>query len=190
MNKVWCWLLVAGCGAAMLTGGGGNAAVQLLHSGQGAVELVLTLLGSMVLWSGVMEILTQTGDVESLGRLLARVLSPLFGGVRDGTCWSAMGMNMAANVLGLGNAATPAGIRAAQLLEKQGEAGLKALAMLLALNNSGLQLMPTTVMTLRSAAGAANPADIWLPGLAVSGAATLCAAVLMALVNRGGLRRG
>lgn len=190
MNKVWCWMLVASCAAAMLTDGGAGAAGQLLQSGQGAVELMLTLAGSMVLWSGVMEILTRTGDVERLGRLLARVLSPLFGGVKDETCWSAMGMNMAANVLGLGNAATPAGIRAAQLLEKQGEAGLRALAMLLALNNSGLQLLPTTVMTLRSAAGAANPADVWLPGLMVSGAATLCAAVLMGLVNRGGMRRG
>ncbi len=190
MSRVWCWLLVASCAVAMLADGGAGAAVQLLQSGQGAVELMLTLMGTMVLWSGVMEILTRTGDVERLGKLLARVLSPLFGGLKDGACWSAMGMNMAANVLGLGNAATPAGIRAAQLLEKQGEAGLRALAMLLALNNSGLQLMPTTVITLRSAAGAANPADVWLPGLAASGAATLCAGLMMWLANRGGLRRG
>lgn len=162
----------------------------MLQSGQAAVKLVLTLAGSMVLWSGVMEILTRTGDVERLGRLLSRVLAPLFGGLKDGACWSAMGMNMAANLLGLGNAATPAGIRATQLLEKQGETGLRALAMLLVLNNSGLQLLPTTVMTLRSAAGAANPADVWLPGLVASAAATLCGATLMGLINRGGMRRG
>ena len=158
----------------------------MLQSGQGAVELTLTLAGSMVLWSGVMEILTRTGDVERLGRLLARV----FGGLKDRDCWAAMGMNMAANVLGLGNAATPAGIRAAPLLEKQGEAGLRALAMLLVLNNAGLQLLPTTVMTLRSAAGAANPADVGLPGMAVSGAATLCGLALMGMINRGGMKRG
>ena len=60
----------------------------------------------------------------------------------------------------------------------------KALAMLLVLNNSGLQLMPTTVMALRSAAGAANPADIWLPALLSSGAATVCGCGLMWLLNR------
>ena len=190
MNRVWCVLVVAGGAAALLGDGGAGAAAQLLQSGQSAVELMLVLAGSMVLWSGVMEILNRTGDVERLGRVLARVLSPLFGGLKDGECWSAMGMNIAANVLGLGNAATPAGIRAAQLLEKQGEAGLRALAMLLVLNNSGLQLLPTTVMTLRSAAGAANPADVWLPGLLTSGAATVCGLVLMGLINRGGLRRG
>ena len=190
MNKVWCWLIVTSCTIAMLTDQSAAAAGQMLQSGQGAVELVLTLAGSMVLWSGVMEILTRTGDVERLGRLLARVLAPLFGGLKDRDCWAAMGMNMAANVLGLGNAATPAGIRAAQLLEKQGEAGLRALAMLLVLNNAGLQLLPTTVMTLRSAAGAANPADVWLPGLAVSGAATLCGLALMGMINRGGMKRG
>lgn len=190
MNKIWCWLFVTGCTAAMLTEQGDVTAMQILQSGQGAVELMLTLMGSMVLWSGLMEILTKTGDVERLGRGLGKLLSPLFGGLKDSGCWAAMGMNMAANVLGLGNAATPAGIRAAQLLEKQGAAGLQALAMLLALNNSGLQLMPTTVMTLRSAAGAANPADVWLPGLISSAAATLCAAALMWLVNRGGAARG
>ena len=188
MSKVWGWLVVTSCTTAMLTDQ--RAAAQLLQGGQGAVELVLKLAGSMVLWSGVMEILNRTGDVARLGRLLSRVLAPLFGGLTDGACWSAMGMNMAANMLGLGNAATPAGIRAAQLLEKQGEAGLRALTMLLVLNNSGLQLLPTTVMTLRSTAGAANPADVWLPGVVASGAATLCAVMLMGLINRGGLRRG
>lgn len=190
MNIVWSWLMVTACTVAILTDQTGATVGGLLQSGQSAVQLMLTLWGTMTLWSGLMEILVETGDVERCGMLLRRFFAPLFPGLKDEKCWSAMSMNMAANVLGLGNAATPAGIRAAQLLEKQGDAGLRALAMLLALNNSSLQLMPTTVITLRSAAGAANPADIWPATLLSSGVATVAAALMMALVNRGGVRRG
>lgn len=137
-----------------------------------------------------MEVLAATGDVKRLGRLLRRILSSLFPGIADEESWSAIGMNLAANLLGLGNAATPAGLQAARLLSAQGEAGMKALGMLLVMNNAGLQLLPTTVISLRSAAGAANPADIWLPTLAVSAGATLLSCLLMCLVRRGGRRHG
>lgn len=190
MNAVWCGLFLTCCTISMLTGQASDAAGAVLQSGEAAVKLALALMGSMVLWSGLMEILAATGDVERLGKGLRRVLAPLFPDLQDEGCWAAMGMNMAANMLGLGNAATPAGIRAAQLLEKQGCAGLQALAMLLALNNSSLQLMPTTVITLRGAAGSAAPADIWPAVLVSSGAATLAAGALMLLANRGGARRG
>lgn len=187
---VWCSLILAACAAAMLTGKAAEATGAILQCGQDAVGLLAVLLGSMTVWNGLMEILVQTGDMERFGWLLRRRLRFLFPGIRDEKCWSAMGLNMAANVLGLGNAATPAGIQAAQLLEKQGQAGVRALAMLLALNNSSLQVMPTTVITLRSAAGAANPADIWPVTLISSGVATVAAAGMMWLVNRGGVRRG
>lgn len=189
VNKIWCVIMMTTCMISLLSDGKATAAA-LLQSGDAAVQLVLTLTGSMVLWSGLMEILAATGDVDRMGRILRRMLAPLFPGLKDDACWAAMGMNLSANIMGLGNAATPAGIRAATLLEKQGEAGARALAMLLVLNNSGLQLMPTTVITLRSAAGAAQPADIWLPTLAASAAATLCGGVLMWLVNRGGAHCG
>lgn len=181
MSRAWMALVMAGCGVALATGCAPQAAAALLESGAGAVKLWLVLLGTMPLWSGLMEILRETGDVERLGRCMRKGLAFLFPGLKDEACWSAMGMNLAANILGLGNAATPAGIRAAQLLEKQGRAGLNALAMLLALNNSSLQLMPTTVITLRAAAGAAHPADIWPATLVSSGVATVVAAVLMRL---------
>lgn len=83
--------------------------------------------------------------------------------------WAAMGMNLAANLLGLGNAATPFGIRAAQLLAGQGADGLRGLLVLLVINNSGLELMPSAVMTLRQQAGSVAPGAIWLPTLAAHG---------------------
>ena len=160
----------------------------MLGSGSRAVLLLVELLGSMTLWSGLMELLSASGDVKRLGKMLARAARPLFPGVRDEEGWAAVGMNVAANLLGLGNAATPAGIRAAQLLSRQGEEGVRALALLLALNNSSLQLMPTTVITLRAAAGAAHPADIWPATLVSSGVATVVAAVLMRLACARGKR--
>lgn len=186
MCGIFVFLCTANCVYALITNQAGEAAKALLSSGEGAVRIFLTLLGSMTLWSGLMEILNVTGDVARLGRGLRRILAPLFPGLEDEQCWSAVGLNLSANLLGLGNAATPAGVCAAKLLARQGEVGLRALAMLLALNNGGFQLLPTTVISLRSAAGATNPSDIWLPTLAVSAGASLCACLLMRLLNRGG----
>lgn len=190
MSRIWTVLFLASSAAALATGHAGKAASSLLESGMQAVELLLTLLATMTLWSGLMEILSASGDVARLGRLFRRVARPLFPGLRDEECWSAMGMNLAANLLGLGNAATPAGVEAAKLLSRQGEAGMKALAMLLALDNAGLQLLPTTVITLRQAAGSADPASIWLPTLIVSGASSAAAVLLMLIANRGGVSHG
>ena len=188
MGRAWITLVLAGGAMAFVAGRAPQAASALLESGAGAVKLWLVLLGAMPLWSGLMEVLRDTGDVERLGRGMRKHLHFLFPGLEDKACWSAMGMNMAANMLGLGNAATPAGIRAAQLLEGQGRAGINALAMLMVLNSSSLQLIPTTVITLRAAAGAAQPADIWPATLVSSGVATAAAAGLMRLACAWGKR--
>lgn len=190
MSGIFVFLCTASCVCALVTNQVAETTKTLLFSGEKAVQLLLTLLSSMTLWSGLMEILNAAGDVARFGRVLRRILWPLFPGIRDENCWSAIGLNLSANLLGLGNAATPAGVCAARLLVRQGETGLRALAMLLALNNAGFQLLPTTVISLRSAAGASNPSDIWLPTLVVSAGASLCACLLMKLVSRGGARRG
>ena len=179
MNRIWMILMLASLALSLLTGRAGEASAALLSSGEQAVTLLLTLLGTMTLWSGLLEILADAGDVKRLGGLFRRVAKPLFPGLIDDACWDAISMNLAANWMGLGNAATPAGIEAARLLSAQGEAGLRALAMLLALDNAGLQLLPTTVITLRQAAGAYHPADVWGMTLLVSAAATLATVVLM-----------
>lgn len=186
VGKLWRGLICASCVCALLTGRGAEGAQALMDSGGQAVALMVEMLGTMTLWSGLMEQLDASGDLKRLGGLIRRGARRLFPGVKDEAAWSAAGMNIAANLLGLGNAATPAGIRAAELLSRQGEDGMRALALLLTLNNSGLQLIPTTVITLRSAAGSADPAGIWLPTLLSSGAATVTAVGLMVILNRKG----
>lgn len=190
MGRIWTVLLLADCGWALVGGRGEAAGAALTFCGREAVELTLTLAGSMALWSGLAAILEETGDVARLGRLLRRLLRPLFPGLTDEACWEAMSFNLAANAAGLGNAATPAGVRAASLLAAQGETGLRSLAMLLVLNNSSLQVIPGTVLSLRAAAGSADPSDIWLPAMAASAAATVTAALLMTLLGGRGKHGG
>ena len=190
MKGVWTALMLASAGFALLSGQAGAAAEAMLSSGERALTLAVTLLAGMTLWSGLMEILCASGDVARLGRLFRRMLRPLFSGVEAEDAWEAISLNLAANLLGLGNAATPAGIEAAKRLSALGTPGLEALAMLLALDNAGLQLIPTTVITLRQSAGAAAPADVWGMTLAVSGAATAAAILLMKGFAWGGRKYG
>lgn len=184
MAFIWTVLMLASAVLALVAGNAGKTAEMLLSSGTQAVSLLMTLLATMTLWSGLMEILQQTGDVARLGRLFRRVLKPLFPDLHDDAAWNAMSMNLSANLLGLGNAATPAGIEAAKRLATLGEQGMRALAMLLVLDNASLQLIPTTVITLRQAAGAHDPADIWGMTLLISGASTVMAAAMMMIVSR------
>jgi len=183
MEKIWTWLMLVSVGLSLAGGHASQAGMALLESGSQALTLLMTLLSTMPLWSGLMEILSSAGDVERLGRMFRRILRPLFVGLQDDAAWNAISMNLSANLLGLGNAATPAGIEAARRLAALGENGLRALAMLLVLDNASLQLIPTTVITLRHAAGARAPADIWGMTLLISGITMVAAALLMRLIQ-------
>ena len=187
MGLIWTILMLLSAILSMACGRTGQAAQALLSSGEQAVKLLLTLLATMTLWSGLMEILAENGDAARLGNVFRRILRPLFSGLDDEAAWDAISMNLSANLLGLGNAATPAGIEAAKRLSVLGEPGLRALAMLLAMDNASLQLIPTTVFTLRQSAGAYDPADIWGMTLLVSGASMAIALLLMKF-GQGGIK--
>lgn len=159
-----------------------------MEAGRDSVSLTISLLASMTLWGGLLEILSESGDLKKLSVGMKWLLQGMFGKVTDVTCWEAMGTNLAANLLGVGNAATPAGVRAAKLLAAQGESGMRALAMLLTLNNAGLQLLPTTVISIRQAHGSAEPASIWLPSLASSAVSAVVSVVVLLAIRRRGER--
>lgn len=186
MGGIWCWVTILSCTCALVTGRAGETAGSILACGDEAVSLLLTLMAAMTLWSGLMEVMSECGDVQRIGKLFRRIAGPLFPGLADDACWSAMCMNISANMMGLGNAATPAGIEAVKRLAGQGKPGLRAIAMLLVINNCGLQLLPTTVLSLRQAAGSSDPAAIWLPTLLTSAAATTVGVGMMHLIQKGG----
>ena len=185
MNAIWPGMLAAAILFAVATGNVDAAASALMDSGSKAVSLTMVLMATMALWSGIMEILHASGDIRRIGKIFRRAAAPLYKGLTDQDSWDALSMNMAANLFGLGNAATPAGIKASAKLAKQGAVGERSLAMMLVVNNAGFQLIPSTVIMLRRAADSSAPADIWLPTLAASAASLLVATTLLYLLQRG-----
>ena len=143
----------------------------MLEGAQEAVSFCIALTGGVCLWSGVLELLERSGAAAGLSRLLRPLLRRLFPrATADEKILAALTENLSANLLGLGNAATPAGIRAAQGMARQ-SGGLPSdeLCTLVVLNTASLQLLPTTVASVRAAAGAASAFDIlpavWLSSL-------------------------
>jgi len=173
--------------AAPLTGTAQAAGAAVLEGAQEAVTFCLGLCGGVCLWSGVMELMERCGLAASLARALRPLLRRLFPrACADREILAALTENVSANLLGLGNAATPAGIRAAQGMARQsGGRPSDELCMLVVLNTASLQLLPGTVAALRAAAGAAAAFDIlpavWLSTLCSVGTGLLAAAVLRRL---------
>lgn len=182
MNAFW-WILIVLCVLYGVASGNGSAMSDaLLASGGDAVALGLSLAGAYMLWCGLMEVMQRSGLVAALSRIIKPVFR-LFPGVRpESQAGQAIATNLAANMLGLGNAATPAGIEAVQHMRElhpHGDTPSDAICMFLVINASSVQLIPTTVISMRAAAGAANPADIILPALIATACSTLFAIVAM-----------
>ena len=150
-----------------------------------AVTLAISLAGTICLWSGVMKIAERSGLTDLLSRAFLPITTRLFPNLpRKGKAMGAITMNMAANLLGLGNAATPLGLAAMRELER--EAGHPAVATdamitFVVLNTASLQLIPTTNAYLRLAAGSQNPMEI-LPAVWMASAGSIAVGVMVARV--------
>ena len=151
-----------------------------------AAELSLKLLGSLCFWSGMMEIARQSGLVEKLCNLLKPLLSLIFPSLRnEKAALGAISMNVAANMLGLGNAATPFGISAMKELQKLsgfGKSATKEMVCFVVMNTASLQILPTTVAVLRAEAGAKEPLDI-LPAVWFVSACSLFLGIMAAKIT-------
>ena len=146
------------------TGRMGEVSNAALTSCGDAVRLVITLTGSMCLWSGLMKVADTAGLTEKLSLALRPVMRLLFKGMKHTSeSARAITMNMAANMLGLGNAATPLGIAAMRAMAKEERSGSTAtenMVMFVVLNTASLQFIPTTTAIMRAAAGSSRPLDI------------------------------
>ena len=157
---------------------------------QAAVELCLSMAGAICLWSGVMTLMDRCGLSQKLARLLRSVLRRLLPNAsRDSETLAAVSANVSANLLGLGNAATPLGIRAAtRMAEGCGGVASDELCRLVVLNTASIQLLPTTVAAVRSAHGCVTPFDIltsvWLSSALSVAAGLLAARGLQAVWRR------
>lgn len=150
---------------AALRGNMGELSAAVLGKSGEAVELVISLCGVICFWSGMMNVARRAGLVEKLSRLLSPIVGALFRGIeRGGKAAGLITLNLAANILGLGNASTPLGIAAMKAIaEENGDftgAATDDMIMLAVLNTASLQLIPATAAALRSANGSAKPFEI------------------------------
>jgi spore maturation protein A len=172
MGLLWTALVAAAVAVAAAKGRMAEVTAAAMESAGKAVTLALALAGVMALWLGLMKVAEEAGLVSALARLARPLLARLFPEVPpDHPAMGAIVMNVSANVLGLGNAATPFGVKAMQALEelnpRKGTAS-DAQALLCALNTASVQLVPATIIALRAAAGSAAPAEVLGPTIVAS----------------------
>ncbi len=179
---------------AVINGNVGEMSSAILDRSGEAVTLAISLCGIMCFWCGLMRVSEAAGIVEKAARLLSPLISLLFGGLKKGgKAAQLIAMNLAANMLGLGNATTPLGINAMHAIaDETGADGIADdnMIMLAVLNTASLQIIPTTAAALRSANGAENPMEIlpcvWIVSV-YAAAIAVTAAKIMGRISR---RRG
>jgi spore maturation protein A len=164
MGAVWTFLVVASVVAAAVNGRMAELGTAALDSAGRAVALAIGLAGVMALWLGLVKVAEEAGLVAAVARAARPLLRRLFPEVPpEHPAMGAMVMNVSANVLGLGNAATPFGVKAMQELETLNPhpgTATNAQALFCALNTASVQLIPASVIALRAAAGSRAPAEI------------------------------
>ena len=188
MNGIWLALIVCSAIAAAFTGTMGAVSTASIESAKAAATLALGLVGVMAFWLGLMRVVQEGGLLHSLARWLRPVMTWLFPDVpADHPAMSAMIMNIASNMLGLGNAATPFGIKAMTELNRLNPVpgvATDAMVLFLAINTSNVALAPLGVIALRASLGSTNAAGIWLPTLLATSFSTLVAVAAAKLLQR------
>ncbi len=177
MNAVFFAIVAAAFGFALLNGTPAEVGAAALANAEGSVELAISLIGYIALFLGLMKVLEEAGGLRFMARVIRPVLIRVFPDVPpEHPAMGAMVMNISANALGLGNAATPFGLKAMQELDKLNKekgTATNAMVLFLAINTSGLALLPTGVIALRARYGSIDPAIIFPTTLIATACSTL-----------------
>lgn len=183
LNLIWIIMIFAGVVTGILTGRIKEVSDAILESCVNSVELVITMLGAMCLWTGIMEVAKKGGLVDLLARLLKGVFRYLFPGIpKDHPANGAIAMSLSADLLGLGNAATPLGIAAMKELSSinnNSPVASNAMVMFGVVNAACIQIIPTTVLVIRQQAGSVNITSI-MPCIWVASFASLFSGIVLA----------
>lgn len=184
LNAIFIALLVGAVMTAAFNGSMQAVNKALFESARQAVTVALGLIGTMALWLGFFRVLRDAGVMSNIARALAPVMRWLFPAIPpDHPAISAMVMNMASNVLGLGNAATPFGLKAMQELQKLNPnkaVASDSMALFLAINTAGIAVFPIGWMAVRASLDSANPSGILIPSVL----ATLCSTITAIIVAK------
>ena len=174
MNWIYTGILFLSLVASLVNGSGQALSASILEGAKAGTQLACALSGPLLLWSGVGRLMDRTGLTGLLSRMLGPLLRQLFPSCRNNPRLADdLSGNICANLLGLGNAATPRGIRAVRGLKK-GSSASDEICRLIVLNTASIQLIPTSVAAIRSGLGCRTPFDI-LPAVWIT---SLCSAAL------------
>jgi len=188
LNYIWLALMVIAIVVAGITGNIDAVTKQAFKSAETAVEIALSLIGIMTLWLGIMKIAEEAGLVRLLAKAIAPITRRLFPEVpTDHPAMGSMLLNIAANWLGLSNAATPLGLKAMEELQKlnpKKDTATNAMVMFLGLNTASITLIPATIIGVRVAAGSAAPEEIIGTTILASSVATTVAIIAAKLLGR------
>lgn len=181
MAFLWTAMVTASLVFSLANGSVGALGTAAMEGAASAVELCLSMAGVVCLWTGIMEVMNQCGLSATLARLFHPLLKRLLPRAsRDEETLSAISANLSADLLGLGNAATPLGIRAARRMSRGCEGvASDELCLLVVLNTASIQLLPTTLAGVRSALGCQTPFDI-LPAVWISSLSALITGIAAA----------
>ena len=183
MGRIWCFICIFSVISAVITGRGSGLAAAVAEGAGAGVTLGISLAGSLALWSGVGRLMEAGGLTGLLSKIFMPILGRVFpGGRQDPELGQAICGNVCANFLGLGNAATPMGVRAVgRMVRKPGEA-TDEMCRLIVLNTASIQLIPATVAAVRGNLGALRPFDIlpavWITSICSAGLGLAAAYIL------------
>ena len=188
INVIWLFLIVSGIFYGLVSGNGALINEEIVASVNSGIELIFNMLPVLILWMGVMQLAQKSGLLDKFAKAICPVLHKLFPTLdKNSKALGYIASNIAANMMGLGSAATPFGLKAMQELEKEnpkkGEA-TEAMITFLILNTAGVTIIPTTVIALRMAHGSMNATGIILPSLLATLVAYIAGLTLDYIIRR------
>lgn len=171
MNYIWVAIIIFSFFSAIATNNMKGLSNAIISGGTDAITLSLKLCGMICFWNGIMAIAEKSGFTNIISKFLKPILKLLFPNINDEKTKNAISMNLTANLLGLGNAATPLGLEAMKRLQETNlkkDTATDDMVRFVVLNSAALHLVPTTVALLRNEYGSSNPMEIMLPSILTS----------------------
>lgn len=184
LNKIWPIFIIISFIYAIISGNIEKINNSIFKSCEDTVQLCITFLGTMCLWNGIMNIVKKTSLMEKITILLKPIIRFLFPELKkENHAEKEISMNMVANILGLGNAATPLGLKAMKKMQRENnnkDTISNSMAMFIVLNTASIQIIPTTVIAIRTSLNSENPSSVIFP----IWIATLSAAITGVVVTK------
>lgn len=188
INYIWFFLIFLGVLVGILSGNGEAISRSIVNSSGSTVKFIIELAGIMCFWCGVMKVAENSGLTEKLSNLLKPILKLIFkDAAKDEKALGAIVMNLTANMMGLSNAATPFGIKAMEEMDRlNAEKGTASndMSLFLVLNAACIQLVPSTIISIRAACNSSNPGVIIIPALVSTTVAAIVGIICCKVLQR------